>query len=112
VPEGDLGRLSRVPPSRPVGVRTTAGLGGSSGAYKQYCTVVHFGVGVGSNVVFRALDSIVIDWEELGGCIASATEVLEGKAELGQDVIVIGAKGNDAEDEAVNKTESDPGRVR
>jgi hypothetical protein len=32
VPEGGLGRASRVPPSRPVGVRTKAGLGGGSGA--------------------------------------------------------------------------------
>jgi hypothetical protein len=80
---------------------------------EQYCTAVHFGVGDGSNIVFRAIDSIVVDWEDLRGCIASATpEVLEGKAELGQDVIVIGEKGNDVEDEAVNKTERDPGRVR
>jgi hypothetical protein len=79
---------------------------------KQYGTAVHFGVGVGSNVALSALDSIVVDMEDLGGCIASATEGLKGEAELGQDVVISRAKGDNAGDEAVNKAERDPGRVR
>jgi hypothetical protein len=79
---------------------------------KQYGAVVQFSVGVGADVVFCALDSIVEDWEDLGGCIASAAEVLEGKAELGGDIGISRAKGNNAEDEAGNKAERDPGRVR
>jgi hypothetical protein len=35
--------------------------------FKQYGTAVHFGVGVGSNVVLSALDSIMVDREDLGG---------------------------------------------
>jgi hypothetical protein len=79
---------------------------------EQYMAAIHFGVSVGSNAVLRALDSTMIDWEDLGGGIASATEVLEGKVELGRYVIIIGAKGDNAEYEAVNNTERDPGRVR
>jgi hypothetical protein len=56
---------------------------------KQYSTAIHFGVGVGSNVGFRALDSVMIDGQDFIGCIASTTEVLKGEAELGQDVVVI-----------------------
>jgi hypothetical protein len=43
---------------------------------------------------------------------ALATEVLKGEAEFGQDVVISGAKGDNAEDEAVNTAKCDPGRVR
>jgi hypothetical protein len=95
VPEEGVWKASTAPHATQIVVLATAGrVLRVEMEFEQNSAVIHLCIAVRFFVVLCVFCGSMVDGEDLGGGIAVATEVLEGKAELQNNVIFIRAKRN------------------